>query len=144
MLQLPVIAMRLLAFAILAVATSGAVAVPPGTDAEIRERIKPFGQLRRPQVDEDNGAVAEAPAAAAPRAAEAIYAQFCAVCHEGGVGGAPRMVADAWEDRIAKGMDELYASTINGLGAMPPGGTCFDCSQEELKKTVDWMVEAVQ
>ncbi len=144
MLQLPVIAMRLLAVAIIAVASSGALAIPPGTDAEIRERISPFGQLRRPQVDEDNGAVAEAPVEREPRAAEAIYAQFCGTCHEIGVGGAPRMVAAEWDDRIAQGMDVLYASTINGLGAMPPGGTCFDCSEDELKKTVDWMVEAVQ
>ncbi len=143
MLQLPVIAMRLLAIALVTVATSSAVAFAPGTDAEIRERIKPFGQLRLPEAD--NG-TEEAVAATErePRAADAIYAQFCGTCHEAGVAGAPRMVADAWEERIEKGMDVLYASTINGLGAMPPGGTCFDCSEEELKKTVDWMVEAVQ
>ena len=142
MLQLSVFATRTLAIVILTAAAAGASAFAPGTDAEIRERIAPFGQLRVLASAEDDAPVAAVERA--PREAQAIYDQFCATCHRVGVAGAPLMTADAWAPRIAQGMDTLYATTINGKGAMPPGGTCFDCTEDELIKTVDWMVESVQ
>ncbi|MCC5871158.1 MAG: cytochrome c5 family protein [Gammaproteobacteria bacterium] len=142
MLHLSVIATRVLAIVILTAAAAGASAFAPGTEAEIRERIAPFGQLRVVATEEEGEA--EVVAQREPRDPQAIYNQFCASCHVGGVAGAPLMTAEAWEPRIAQGMDTLYATTINGKGAMPPGGTCFDCTEEELKKTVDWMVESVQ
>ncbi len=142
MLQLSVIATRMLAIVILTAAAAGASAFAPGTEAEIRERIAPFGQLRV-LATEDEGDTAVA-VQREPRNPEAIYNQFCLTCHQSGVAGAPLMTADAWAPRIAQGIDTLYATTINGKGAMPPGGTCFDCTEEELKKTVDWMVESVQ
>ncbi len=142
MVQLPSFAIRLLAIAVVAAAAGGASAFAPGTTQEIRERIKPFGQLRLPEEADAADVVAEIEAE--PRSGEQIYDQFCATCHVTGVAGAPRMEAAEWEDRIAKGMDTLYASTINGIGAMPPGGTCFNCSEDELRLTVDWMVEQVE
>lgn len=142
MLQLSINAMRLLAIVILTAAAAGATASAPGTEAEIRERIAPFGQLR--VLARESDAEAAVAVERAPRDGQAIYNQFCAACHVSGVAGAPLMTAEAWAPRIAQGMDVLYATTINGKGAMPPGGTCFDCTEEELKKTVDWMVESVQ
>lgn len=141
MLQLSVIATRMLAIAILTAAAAGASAYAPGTDAEIRERIQPFGQLRVAVSEATEGAVAEV---REPRSGAAIYGQFCVACHQSGVAGAPQLTATAWEPRIAQGMDALYATTFNGKGAMPAGGTCFDCSEDELRVTVDWMVESVQ
>ncbi len=38
-------------------------------------------------------------------------------------------------------MDTLYASAISGFLGMPPKGLCMDCSDDELKATVDYMVE---
>lgn len=142
MLPLSVIATRLLAIVILIAAAAGASAFAPGTEAEIRERIAPFGQLRVQAVATEDEA--EVVAQREPRDPEAIYNQFCGTCHVAGVAGAPRMTAEAWAPRIAEGMDALYATTFNGRGAMPPRGTCFDCTDEELTKTVDWMVESVQ
>lgn len=142
MLQLSVIATRLLAIAILTAAAAGASAYAPGTEAEIRERTQPFGQLRVAASEgEGEGEVAQA---SEPRSGQEVYNQFCVACHQAGVAGAPQLTAEAWEPRIAQGMDVLYATTLNGKGAMPAGGTCFDCSEEELRATVDWMVESVQ
>jgi len=141
MLQLSVIAMRILAIVILTVAAAGASAYAPGTEAEIRERIQPFGQLRVAVSEETDDAVAEV---REPRSGQAIYNQFCVACHQSGVAGSPLMTAEAWEPRIAQGMDVLYSTVLNGKGAMPAGGTCFDCSEEELRATTDWMVESVQ
>ena len=52
--------------------------------------------------------------------------------------------AEAWAPRIAKGMDTLVASTINGLGMMPAKGTCMNCSDEEIAAAVDYIVETAQ
>ena len=77
---------------------------------------------------------------------EANYNKTCATCHNAGVAGAPKMGDVAsWEPRLAKGMDVLYSSSINGMPpAMPAKGMCFSCSDDDLKALVDYMVESVQ
>ena len=52
--------------------------------------------------------------------------------------------AAAWEPRVAKGLDELMASTVNGINAMPAKGTCMNCSDDELSAAVDYMIEQTQ
>ncbi|PIE41307.1 MAG: hypothetical protein CSA49_04155 [Gammaproteobacteria bacterium] len=49
--------------------------------------------------------------------------------------------ADQWAPRLAKGTDAVYANALNGLNAMPPKGGCGGCSDEEIKATVDFMIE---
>ncbi len=95
--------------------------------------------------------VEEMVAAAAPSApqidAEAIYNRSCIACHLTGAANAPILGnREAWADRLAKGMDALYTSSINGMTgtAMPPRGTCGACSDEELKAVTDFMVSKVQ
>ena len=77
---------------------------------------------------------------------QAIYDRSCATCHAMGIAGAPGWAdVDAWAPRIEKGMDVLYASGINGLGAaMPAKGMCFDCSDDDIKAVVDLMVSVSQ
>lgn len=99
---------------------------------ETNERIKPVA----------NVAVVEAPAApAAPRSADAVYNENCAACHASGIAGAPK-VGDkaAWSARIAQGGDKLLEHAIKGLNAMPARGGCSDCSDEDIKKVVDYIV----
>jgi len=49
----------------------------------------------------------------------------------------------AWEPRIAKGIDVLYSSAVQGLPpGMPAKGMCFTCSDDDLKAIVDYMVES--
>ena len=116
-------------------------AVPPGTTEEIAERIKPFGSVCR--AGEDCGTAA-AVTASGPLSGQAVYDQFCFACHMSGVGGAPLLGDVAqWEPRIAKGMDVLMDSTLNGLNAMPAKGTCMNCSDDELQAAVDYMLEQV-
>lgn len=74
---------------------------------------------------------------------KAIYSKSCIACHASGAAGAPRLGDKAaWEKRIAKGNDALYASAMNGVPgtAMLPKGTCSACSEEDLKAAVDYMV----
>jgi cytochrome c5 len=80
--------------------------------------------------------------------APAAYVNSCAWCHDAGLGGAP-ITGDKedWERRTAKGMAKVYANAIDGYegatGIMPARGS-LDLSDEEIKKLVDFMVEASQ
>lgn len=109
--------------------------------AEIEERIKPVGQVCL-QGDSSCGS-AVAAAGGEPKSGEDVYSASCQACHAGGVGGAPKLGDEsAWEDRLSKGIDQVYANAINGLNAMPPKGTCMSCSDEEIQATVDYMLES--
>jgi len=66
-------------------------------------------------------------------------------CHATGVSEAPILGnAEQWAVRVAKGADALYTSAINGLGVMPARGTCVDCSDDEMRAAVDYMLGALQ
>ncbi|AAN53349.1 cytochrome c5 family protein [Shewanella oneidensis MR-1] len=75
--------------------------------------------------------------------AEAIYNKACTVCHSMGVAGAPKSHNTAdWEPRLAKGVDNLVKSVKTGLNAMPPGGMCTDCTDEDYKAAIEFMSKA--
>jgi len=87
-------------------------------------------------------ALASTAAADGARSGEAIYKKACITCHATGVAGAPKFGdAAGWTPRIEKGVDVLYTSVIKGLNGMPAKGMCFDCSDEELKASVDYIIE---
>ncbi|MDP3535856.1 c-type cytochrome [Halomonas sp. M1] len=77
---------------------------------------------------------------------EALYGSSgCAACHNNGVAGAPVLGdADAWAERLDKGIDELYANSIGGIGAMPPKGGNMRLEDEEVMAIVDYMVAEVE
>lgn len=104
-----------------------------------------------PAADAEPSAPAPEPAARAPvasaapagRTGEQVYNQFCFACHNLGVAGAPLLKDSAqWEPRIAKGLDVLIANSINGFNnnLMPPKGSCINCSDEELRAAVEYML----
>jgi cytochrome c5 len=132
---------------VLAATSALAERVPPGTDAQIRERLQPFGSLCRAGDDCASGPAATASAdsggaASGDRSGDQIYEQFCGTCHRMGVAGAPVLGdAEAWEPRIAKGMDTLWDHTLNGFNGMPAKGACATCSDDELRAALDYMVD---
>ena len=133
--------LRIVVAGLLAAFSLSAVALPPGTNAEILERIRPIGSLNVAEPADE--AVADT-GPREPREGQEIYSSYCQACHAAGVAGAPTFGnEEAWAPRVAKGMDTLYASTINGLNIMPPRGTCPDCTDAELRASVDYMVDAV-
>ena len=71
-----------------------------------------------------------------------VYQGACASCHASGVAGAP-IVGDqgVWTSRIAKGIEALYNSAINGIGIMPARGG-QNISDDQVKAAVDYMIEA--
>ncbi len=70
-----------------------------------------------------------------------IFNNVCAACHGTGAAGAPMLQADQWTDRLSKGVDALYASALHGIGIMPAKGGRSDLSDEQVKVTVDWMLD---
>jgi len=120
---------------------AGAAGLSYATSVE--DRIKPVGEtcMAGDECAKTVAAPAAAQAAAAGRSAEEIYKK-CTVCHATGAAGAPKFGDKAaWGPRIAKGKETLYAHAISGFNSMPAKGLCFDCSDEEIKATVDYMVD---
>ena len=70
-----------------------------------------------------------------------VYNSKCIICHGSGVAGAPKTGDKAaWAPRIATGMDTLLANAIKGKNAMPPKGTCTECSDADLAAAIEYMV----
>ncbi len=109
---------------------------------EISARTAPVGDLCMAGQD-----CASAPVvvASGPRSGSDIYASKCVACHASGAAGAPKLgdVA-AWVPRIGQGIDTLYTHAISGFKGMPAKGLCMDCSDDEIKATVDYMVAESQ
>jgi cytochrome c5 len=115
------------------------------TDEEIAQRIKPVGEVCV-QGQECANAPAAAPAgavvASAGRTGDDIVAKHCAACHVSGLLGAPKTGDSAdWQARAdAKGgLDGILKTSISGINAMPPKGTCSDCSDDELLSAIKSM-----
>ena len=71
----------------------------------------------------------------------AVYNRACVACHRTGVANAPKLGdRTVWEPRMAQGIDRLLATSIAGTGAMPPRGTCADCSDQDLKAAIEYML----
>ena len=131
----------LMMLAMAAAFSMAAVAVSDAQRAEIEARIKPVGEVC---LEGDSNCGVVVAASSGPRSGEDVYNAACMACHSTGVAGAPKLGdAAAWADRLAKGMDVLYDSGINGLagtGMIAKGG-CMACTDEEVEAAVDYMVD---
>lgn len=112
----------------------------PMTQDAILQRIKPLGSVEA-EGGMVSSAVPSAPQALGPNAGEDRYKSTCSVCHDQGVAGAPKFRNSAdWKPRMAVGMDGMLKIAIQGKGGMPPRGTCMQCSDEELKAAIEYML----
>lgn len=109
------------------------------SDEAIADRIKPLGSVH---VAGNDGKPA---AAAGARSGEDIYNKACVACHAAGVLGAPVInVAADWQPRIdERGLKGIWENAIKGYNAMPPKGTCADCSDNEIKSAIQYMVKDI-
>lgn len=78
-------------------------------------------------------------------AGKGIYEANCAGCHTAGAGGAPRLgnAAD-WAPKLKTGKETLYTNAIHGINGMPAKGACLSCTDDEIRKAVDFMVASVE
>ncbi|GAB5415536.1 MAG: cytochrome c5 family protein [Congregibacter sp.] len=138
------------AMLLVAAAAVHAVDLTDEQRAEIAARISPVGEVC--VQGESCGGLPAAPASAGAAAVsavdgEATYNMACMACHSTGAGGAP-MVGDidAWAPRLAKGMEALHSSGVNGVAgtAMMAKGGRADLSDEAVIAAVDYMVNNSQ
>jgi cytochrome c5 len=152
-------------FAIMVLLIIGANAIyadhPPepskGQTMETNARIAPVGGV----YSGESGRAAMLAAEAARNAAAAaqvaydgtldgsvIFGKLCQACHMTGAGGAPKMEKAAWTARSAQGMDMLVKHAIEGYtgsaGVMPARGGNPSLTDEQVKATVEWMMNNMQ
>ncbi len=73
-----------------------------------------------------------------------VYKGACAVCHDAGVGGAPKLGNKAeWAPRIKQGKDALHAVSLKGKPgtAMMAKGGRTDLSDADVKAAADFMID---
>lgn len=108
---------------------------------EVLDRIRPVGMVN---IQGGNAAPAPAaqPAVAAKKLSpgETVYNGHCVVCHAAGVAGAPKAHTADWAPRKSKGVDGLLKSAIAGINAMPAKGTCAECSDQDLRAAIEFML----
>ena len=125
---------------VIAISLSGNANAGSVEDA-IAERIKPVGSVC---VAGDDCAKGLLLAAAGPKSGEEVYNSSCLACHSSGAAGAPKFRnAGDWAGRLAAGLDTVYANAIAGIGAMPAKGLCMSCSDDEIKASIDYMIEGL-
>lgn len=110
------------------------------SNSDLVDRIKPVGK-----VSIAGAAPAGEAVAAGPRSGKDIYNGACTACHAIGVLGAPKtQVAADWQPRLdEKGFDQVWKNAINGINAMPAMGTCGDCSEDDIKAAIEYMIEGI-
>ena len=73
------------------------------------------------------------------------YKLVCSSCHESGIHDAPKLKDKAvWIPRISRGMDPLYASTLNGKCQWFVKDLRKDLSDEVIKDAVDYMISEIK
>jgi cytochrome c5 len=125
-----------------AVVALWAVSAQAATNDDIAERLKPVGEVCIQGEECAAAGAATAAAGGAARSGEEVVGKFCNACHGTGLLDSPK-VGDtaAWQARADKegGLDGLLATAISGINAMPPKGTCADCSDDELMDAIKHM-----
>lgn len=119
-----------------------AVTAQATTDEAIAERLKPVGEVCVMGEECKGVENVAATAGGGARSVDDIIAKHCNVCHATGLLDAPK-IGDtaAWKERADHqgGLDGILAAAITGINAMPPKGTCADCSDDELREAIQKM-----
>lgn len=79
-----------------------------------------------------------------PDAGQKIFHAFCAACHA----SPPQIDIDAprigdpkaWVERQKWGRKTLLRMTLQGVGAMPARGGCFECSDQQIGQAINYIL----
>lgn len=119
-----------------------AMSAQAATNDDIAQRLKPVGEVCVQGQECAAAGPATAAAGGGARSGQDVYGKFCTACHGSGLLDAPKTGdGAAWTARAdaAGGLDGLLKHAISGINAMPPKGTCSDCSDDELKAAIQHM-----
>nr|WP_314875100.1 c-type cytochrome [uncultured Pseudomonas sp.] len=119
-----------------------AVTANAATNDDIAKRLAPVGQVCVQGQECKGMAVATVASGGGAKSPDDVIAKHCNACHATGLLNAPK-IGDtaAWKERADHqgGLDGILAKAITGINAMPPKGTCADCSDDELKAAIQKM-----
>jgi len=118
------------------------VSAQAATNDDIAKRLEPVGQVCVQGKECKGMEVAASAGGGDAKTPDSVIAKHCNACHGSGLLGAPKIGdAAAWGERAKKegGLDGLLAKAISGVNAMPPKGTCADCSDGDLKGAIQKM-----
>jgi cytochrome c5 len=80
-----------------------------------------------------------------PDAGKKIFKEYCSTCHakEPMIDIRAPRIGDkaAWRPKGKLGVDVLLKITIQGVAAMPSRGGCFECSDEQLRETIQYILD---
>ncbi|RMH62106.1 MAG: cytochrome c5 family protein [Calditrichaeota bacterium] len=77
---------------------------------------------------------------------EKVFNKICFACHKDGVAGAAAITnKKRWQENADKGLENLMTNIKKGIvngkyGTMPPRGGCTDCTDEDLKDAILYMI----
>jgi len=126
-----------LASASLVLALAGSALTLASVEDQIRERIKPEGEVNIAGQSQQKAQKKEK----TNRPGGEVYAAACSSCHDTGAAGAPKTGNSGdWAERFKQDTETLYSHAINGYNAMPAKGGCRDCSDQEVKNAVDHII----
>ncbi len=130
-----------------------------GPDPAAGMRIQPVGQValtdgtmfvssssvRQAPAEETEVKTESAPVAVVELDGEGVYGTACVTCHATGLAGAPKLAdVEAWQPRLAQGIEVLYEHSLVGFLAMPPKGGFMNIPDDQIKLAVDYMVAAAK
>lgn len=109
-------------------------------ERQIEQRIQPVGKVH--VQEELETTVKKIRPVHKEEPGKKIYERFCGVCHRDGLVGAPKIHdQQAWSSRLSgRTLNELVTSALKGLNAMPAKGTCFACTEEDIKSAIEYML----
>lgn len=113
--------------------------------SNIQKRIQPIGQVH---VQDENSASSPIKVGnkvvmeVKKEIGKDVYDKHCIVCHRDGLAGAPKMQNETdWKPRlVGRTIQDLVASSIKGLNAMPAKGTCLECTDKDLEAAIHYML----
>lgn len=106
----------------------------------LEERIAPIGKVKVAHSETKLSSLTSANQDT--QLGKKIFETKCILCHKNGIAGAPRLGNQLdWALRIKKKFSLLLNHVITGYRAMPPKGTCFECSVSDLKAAISFMLE---
>ncbi|RZO24768.1 MAG: cytochrome c5 family protein [SAR86 cluster bacterium] len=123
------------------IALTSFIVMSDSYEDEVRKRL---GLLKKIPVVSMPGMAVSETSETEGRTGQVVYDQGCAACHTAGLAGAPMLGNLAqWEERTSKGLELLTSNAYSGYNAMPAKGMCMDCSETEIERSVQYMLDAL-
>ncbi len=128
--------------------TSGIGYADHNTEESLHNRLAPVGTLNVLTAEQaaEQAAVVTVAATEEEVDGEAVYKSSCAVCHDAGVAGAPKLGdEEAWAVRLDQGFEILVQHAIEGyqgeVGIMPARGGNANLTDEQVEAAVEYIVD---